>query len=79
MSAEEKIKTLVHEFFEEAWGKGNVYAVDDIFFGTVCTTSCALVCFYTTARPSARSGAQDLARAGGLVRLEKLLDLVEDP
>jgi hypothetical protein len=50
-----------------------------IFFGTVCTTSCALVCFYTTARPSARSGAQDLARAGGLVRLEKLLDLVEDP
>jgi hypothetical protein len=49
------------------------------FFGTVRTTSCALVCFYATARPSARSGAQDLAGADGLVRLEKLLDLVEDP
>jgi hypothetical protein len=29
MSAEEKNKTLVHEFFEEAWVKGNVAAVDE--------------------------------------------------
>jgi steroid delta-isomerase-like uncharacterized protein len=29
MSAEEKNKALVHEFFEEAWVKGNVAAVDE--------------------------------------------------
>ena len=29
MSAEEKNKALVREFFEEAWGKGNVAAVDE--------------------------------------------------
>ena len=29
MSAEEKNKLLVHEFFEEAWVKGNVAAVDE--------------------------------------------------
>jgi predicted ester cyclase len=29
MSTEEKNKTLVHEFFEEAWVKGNVSAVDE--------------------------------------------------
>src|ERR671911_127268 len=49
------------------------------FFRTICSTFCALVCFYTTARPSARSGAQDLAGASGLLRLETLLDHVEYP
>jgi len=29
MSAEEKNKALVRESFEEAWGKGNVAAVDE--------------------------------------------------
>ena len=28
MSVEEKNKALVREFFEEAWGKGNMAAVD---------------------------------------------------
>ena len=29
MSAEEKNKALVREFYEEAWGKGNMAAVDE--------------------------------------------------
>ena len=29
MSAEEKTKALVSKFFEEAWGKGNLAAVDE--------------------------------------------------
>src|SRR5919202_2974830 len=30
MSAEEKNKAFVREFFEEAWGRGNIAAVDEL-------------------------------------------------
>jgi steroid delta-isomerase-like uncharacterized protein len=79
MSAEEKNKALVREFFEEAWGKGNVAAVDEFMAADYvehprpCTLPPGteglkqLIASYRAAFPDLKSTLEDIFAEGEMV------------
>jgi hypothetical protein len=55
VSAEEKNKALARKFFEEAWGKGNLAAVDEFIAAEYVMYPSLLACSLVPRGPSRRS------------------------